>query len=102
MTSDRPTGTDPFVDRVMRGVARQERLLPRVSLALAALALALAVPALFALRARAAIDAGLALGLAVAREVVSAAGGGPGRWVAVGLLVVAVAALATIGTRGRP
>ncbi|MDX6647186.1 MAG: hypothetical protein QOK40_2913 [Miltoncostaeaceae bacterium] len=81
-----PAASDQrFVERVMTEVARQERRLPRVLLALAVSALVLAVPAVLALRARVALDAALALSLASARELVLGIGGSPFFWVGAGL-----------------
>ena len=83
-----PASDQPFVDRVMREVARQERRLPRVVLALAVSALVLAVPAVLVLRGRKALDAAVDLSLASARELVTDVAGNPFFWAAAGLAVL--------------
>jgi hypothetical protein len=80
-----PASDERFVERVMTEVARQERRLPRVLLALAVSALVLAVPAVLALRARVALDAAVALSLASARELVVGVAGNPFVWAGAGL-----------------
>jgi hypothetical protein len=86
---NRPPASDQrFVDRVMMEVARQERRLPRVLLALAVSALVLAVPAVLALRARRALDAAVALSLASARELVVGVADSPFFWAGAGLAVL--------------
>ena len=87
--SEPPNASDQrFVDRVMLEVARQERRLPRVLLALAVSALVLAVPAVLALRGRRALDAAIALSLAAAREIIVDVADNPVFWAGVALAVV--------------
>lgn len=97
-----PPRDDAFVDRVMGEVSRHERRLPLVVAALAISALVLAVPALVALRARAALDAVLALGAAGLREMVGATIDNPLFWGGVAVTVVWLAWLATRALGGRP
>jgi hypothetical protein len=74
---------DDFVERVMGGVARNERRLPLVVAALAVSVLVLAVPGVVALVAQPALQAGLALAAAALREVAGAVIDNPFFWVAV-------------------
>lgn len=92
---DAPPPDDDFVERVMGGVARSERRLPLVAAALAVSVLVLAVPAVVALVARPALDAGLALMGAAIREVTFAVSDNPFFWVGVALTVGWLAWLAT-------
>ena len=71
---------DDFVDRVMDGVARQERRLPLVVAALAVSAVVLAVPAVLVLVARPAFDAALSLAFAGVGEVIAASADNPLFW----------------------
>jgi hypothetical protein len=97
-----PHGSDQlFVDRVMREVARQERRLPSVLLALAVSALVLAVPAVLALRGRKALDAALALSLDAAREILFGVADNPVFWAAVGLAVLCLCWLVWRALGGR-
>lgn len=82
---------DDFVDRVMDGVARQERRLPLVVAALAVSALVLAVPAVLVLVARPAFDAAFSLAFAGVAEVIAASADNPLFWAA------SVATLAWLG-----
>ncbi len=92
---------DRFADRVMDGVARQERRLPAVVVALCAAVLVLAVPAVVALTARPGLEAVVALGVVAAREVIGGLLDNPVFWTAVGLGVVWLAWLAGVAVRGR-
>lgn len=100
------TGTsssdDRFVDRVMGEVARQERRRVPVALALSILVLVLAVPALVALAARPALDAGLALAAAGLRELVEATADNPFFWAGVAITVLWLGWLASRALMGRP
>jgi hypothetical protein len=80
VTDRAPEAEDPFVEEVMSGVARQERRLPAVTAALAAVALVLALPAVVALKARPALEALLSLGRAAMGEAASAAVDNPAFW----------------------
>ena len=100
------TGTsssdDRFVDRVMGEVARQERRRVPVALALSILVLVLAVPALVALAARPALDAGLALAAAGLRELVEVTADNPFFWAGVAITVLWLGWLASRALMGRP
>jgi hypothetical protein len=99
----RPPASDQrFVDRVMMEVARQERRLPRVIIALAVSVLVLAVPAVLALRARTALDAAVALSLASARELVVGLADSPFFWAGAGLAALWLAWLSWRALGGRP
>lgn len=99
------TGTPPtdqsFVERVMGEVARHERRRVPVAAALAVSALVLAVPALVALVARPALDAGLALAAAGLGELVSATADNPVFWVGVAIAVAWLGWLASRALMGR-
>ena len=99
------TGTPPpdqsFVDRVMGEVARQERRRVPIALALAILVLVLAVPALVALAARPALDAGLALAVSGLRELVSATADNPFFWTGVAITILWLGWLASRALAGR-
>ena len=100
------TGTsrsdESFVDRVMGEVARQERRRVPVALALSILVLVLAVPALVALAARPALDAGLALAVAGLRELVETTADNPFFWAGVAITVLWLGWLASRALMGRP
>jgi high-affinity K+ transport system ATPase subunit B len=100
------TGTsrsdESFVDRVMGEVARQERRRVPVALALSILVLVLAVPALVALAARPALDAGLALAVAGLGELVSSTADNPFFWAGVAITVLWLGWLASRALMGRP
>jgi high-affinity K+ transport system ATPase subunit B len=100
------TGTsrsdEGFVDRVMGEVARQERRRLPVALALSILVLVLAVPALVALAARPALDAGLALAVAGLRELVETTADNPFFWAGVAITVLWLGWLASRALMGRP
>jgi hypothetical protein len=100
------TGTSPpdesFVDRVMGEVARQERRRVPVALALSILVLVLAVPALVALAARPALDAGLALAASGLGELVKATADNPFFWAGVAITVLWLGWLASRALMGRP
>lgn len=100
------TGTSPsdegFVDRVMGEVARQERRRVQVALALSILVLVLAVPALVALAARPALDAGLALAASGLGELVSSTADNPFFWAGVAITVLWLGWLASRVLMGRP
>jgi high-affinity K+ transport system ATPase subunit B len=100
------TGTsrsdEGFVDRVMGEVARQERRRVPVALALSILVLVLAVPALVALAARPALDAGLALAVAGLRELVETTADNPFFWAGVAITVLWLGWLASRALMGRP
>jgi hypothetical protein len=100
------TGTSPsdesFVDRVMGEVARQERRRVPVVLALSILVLVLAVPALVALAARPALDAGLALAASGLGELVSTTADNPFFWAGVAITVLWLGWLASRALMGRP
>jgi low temperature requirement protein LtrA len=90
-----------FADEVMARLERQERRLPRVLAALAVAALVLAVPAVVALRARPALEAGARLGVLGLREMVSAMLDNPAFWVVVAVAAAWLGWLAWAGVRGR-
>jgi hypothetical protein len=100
------TGTPPpdqsFVDRVMGEVARQERRRVPVALALSVLVLVLAVPALVALAARPALDAGLALAASGVAGLVSATADNPFFWGGVAITILWLGWLASRALAGRP
>ena len=73
-----------------------------VALALSILVLVLAVPALVALAARPALDAGLALAVAGLRELVGATADNPFFWAGVAITVLWLGWLASRALMGRP
>jgi hypothetical protein len=85
----------------MAGVERQERRLLPLLGGLLAFAFALALPAAVALRARPALDASIALSLAVVRELLVGAVDNPGFWGALGLALLWLFWLAWRGLGGR-
>ncbi len=91
-----------FVERVMGEVARQERRRVPVALALGAAVIVLAVPALVALAARPALDAGLALGAAGLAELVKATADNPFFWAGVVITLAWVGWLVSRALAGRP
>ena len=96
-----PPPEDLFVDRVMGEVARNERRLPLVVLALAVSALVLAVPALIALRVRPALDAAFSLAAVGAGELIAAISDNPLFWVAASATALWIAWLAWRALGGR-
>jgi hypothetical protein len=91
---------DDFVARVMDRVARQERRLPLVAVALAISAIVLAAPAVAVLVARPAFDAAFSLALAGCAEAVSAAADAPYFWLAVAITLGWLAWLVSRVVRG--
>ena len=96
-----PTSSARFVDQVMRGVERQERRLPRVAVALLALALVLAVPAVVVLRAGSAVRVVVDLGLALVNEVLAAVVDNPLFWIGVAVTVLWLGWLLVLALGGR-
>lgn len=96
-----PARDDLFVDRVMGQVARNERRLPLVIVALAMSALVLAVPALVALRARPALDAGLSLAALGLGQLVAATADNPFFWIGVAVTLLWLLWLASRALSGR-
>jgi len=85
----------------MREVARQERRLPRVAVALLALVLALAVPAAVLLRAGSAVRVTVDLALALLGEVLSAVSDNPLFWIGVGVAALWLGWLVVLALGGR-
>ena len=93
---------DDFVDRVMGEVARHERRLPLVIIALAISALVLAVPAVVVLLARPAFDAALSLALAGIAEATSAVVDNPFFWVGAAVTLGWLVWIASRALSARP
>ena len=96
-----PRTDDPFVDRVMGEVARNERRLPLVVLALATSAVVLAVPALIALRVRPALDAALSLAALGIGELLAATSDNPLFWIGATATILWIAWLVSRALSGR-